>query len=102
MVQHNLAVNNSIHEQNTPRQLLVRGRDAEQGATMSAAKRGSGRDRVTLRNLVLDGRPEVRKCGADYWLSHYRLIQARMLLERIEVVFIKSLQKSPDDRLAFF
>jgi hypothetical protein len=69
MVQHNLTVHNLVHEQNTPRQFLVRWRNAEYSSQMSTAERGSRRDGVALRNLVLNGRLEIRKGGTDAWLS---------------------------------
>jgi hypothetical protein len=74
---------------NAPRQLLIRRRDAEQGSKMSAAERGSCRDGVAFRNLVLDGRLKIRKGGADDWLSHYRRIQSGMLFECVEVMLIE-------------
>ena len=57
---------------------------------MSAAERGSCRDRVAFRNLVLDGGLKIRKGGTHKWLSHYCCIQSRMLFQCIEVLSVES------------
>jgi hypothetical protein len=101
-VQHNLAVNNAIHEKNAPTHSLVGRCHTHKGPEMSAGHRDASRDGVTFGDLLLNLVLKVRKGRTHEWVTLENLLQSRMLAEAREVVTVKSVEEATNHGFAFF
>ncbi len=88
-MQHNLAVDNLIHEQHVPRHVLAGWGHTHEWPQVRAADTGTRRDDVAFRDLLFNGMLRVRKGGAQERVALHGFIQPGMLLECRKVLLIK-------------
>jgi hypothetical protein len=100
-MQHNLAIDNAIHEQNVPAHSLVGWCHAHKRPEVRACHRDASRDHVAFGDLLLDRVPKVGKGRAHERVTLENLLKSWMLSKALEVVPVERVEKATNHSFAF-